>query len=242
MTPGSRSARHDTRVRILRPHPDAGTGQAMITFDDVTFTYPDAERPTLARVSAPPPRGRPVPGDRLDRHRASRRLLGAINGLVPHFTGGHAGGPGRSSTAGTPPGTVRATWPTSSATSARTRCAASSPTPSRTRSPTAWSSWASTRSAMRKRVEETLDLMGIADLRRRPLTGAVRRPAAAGGDRRGAGRPAAGAGARRAHLGARSDRRPGRAGGHHHPGPRSRADRRARRAPPRAGHAGRRLR
>ena len=42
---------------------------------------------------------------------------------------------------------------------------------------------------MRKRVEETLDLLGLADLRDRPLDDPVGRPAAAGRDRRGARPP-----------------------------------------------------
>ncbi len=58
---------------------------------------------------------------------------------------------------------------TSSATSARTRRPASSPTPSRRSSPTAWSSSGSPADTMRRRVEETLDLLGIADLRSRDL-------------------------------------------------------------------------
>ena len=63
----------------------------------------------------------------------------------------------------------RATAPTSSGTSARTRPPASSPTPSRRSWPTGWSSSASTAATMRRRVEETLDLLGIADLRDRDL-------------------------------------------------------------------------
>ena len=55
---------------------------------------------------------------------------------------------------------------------------------------------------MRKRVEETLDLLGLADLRNRPLAHAVRRAAAAGRDRRGADHAPAGAGAGRADVGA----------------------------------------
>ncbi len=93
---------------------------------------------------------------------------------------------------------------------------------------------------MRKRVEETLDLLGIADLRDRPAPPAVGRPAAAGGDRLGADRPSAGAGARRADLGARPDGGRGGAGRHHPAGARPRRDRAAGRAPAGAGRPVRR--
>ena len=95
-------------------------------------------------------------------------LLGVVTGLVPRFTGG--GSPatccstGRASCA-----RRRATARTWSGTSARTRSPASSPTPSRRSWPTGWSSSASTPATMRRRVEETLDLLGIADLRIRDL-------------------------------------------------------------------------
>ena len=57
--------------------------------------------------------------------------------------------------------------------------------------------------AMRRRVEETLDLLGLADLRGRSAAGPLRRPAAAGGDRGRARRRSADPRARRADLGAR---------------------------------------
>ena len=63
---------------------------------------------------------------------------------------------------------------------------------------------------MRKRVEETLDLLGIAELRDVPLRELSRRAAAAGRHRVGAHRPPAGPRARRADLGARPHRRPRR--------------------------------
>ena len=69
---------------------------------------------------------------------------------------------------------------------------------------------------MRRRVEETLDLLGIADLRSPRPAHPLRRPAAAGGDRLGAHHAPAAPGPRRAHLGARPDRRRGGAG---HPDP-----------------------
>ena len=88
---------------------------------------------------------------------------------------------------------------------------------------------------MRKRVEETLDLLGIAELRGRPLRDAVRRPAAAGRDRLGAHRAPAGAGARRADLGARPDRGRGGAGRDHPAGARPRHHGGGGRAPAGAG-------
>ena len=95
---------------------------------------------------------------------------------------------------------------------------------------------------MRKRVEETLDLLGIADLRDAPLRDAVRRPAAAGRDRLGAHRAPAGPRARRADLGARPDRRRGGARRDHPARARPRRHRADGRAPARAGRAVRRPR
>ena len=96
-------------------------------------------------------------------------LLGAINGLVPHFTGGTLAGrvtvDGRDTAH---PSAARARR-RRRRRRARTRSPASSPTPSRRSSPTAWSSWRSPPAVMRKRVEETLDLLGLADLRDRAL-------------------------------------------------------------------------
>ena len=197
----------------------------MIRFDHVTVTYAGAPGPVLRDV------------DLADRARAScawssaapasgkSTLLGAINGLVPHFTGGTLRRPGHRRRPRHPRRTRRASSPTSSASSARTRWPASSPTRSRRSSPTAWSSSAVPPDVMRKRVEETLDLLGLAELRRRPLRDAVRRAAAAGRDRRGADRAPAGARARRADLGARPDRRRGRAGRDHPAGARPRRHR-----------------
>ena len=68
-------------------------------------------------------------------------LLGAINGLVPHFTGGHLSGRVTRRRPRHRARTRRASSPTSSASSARTRWPASSPTRSRRSSPTGWSSW-----------------------------------------------------------------------------------------------------
>jgi energy-coupling factor transport system ATP-binding protein len=63
----------------------------MITFDQVTFTYTDAERPTLHRVSLHIPEGEfcVVVGE---TGTGKSTLLRAINGLVPHFSGGSLAG------------------------------------------------------------------------------------------------------------------------------------------------------
>jgi energy-coupling factor transporter ATP-binding protein EcfA2 len=59
----------------------------VIRFEHVTITYPDAERPTLRDVDLVVPAGElcVVVGG---TGSGKSTLLGAINGLVPHFTGG----------------------------------------------------------------------------------------------------------------------------------------------------------
>ena len=145
------------------------------------------------------PRRRPDRRRQVDAARRGQRAGAALHRRTP-------GRDGRGRRPRHRARTRRASWPTSSASSARTRWPASSPTPSRTSWPTAWSSSRCPADVMRKRVEETLDLLGIADLRRPATARAVGRPAAAGRDRLGADRPAAGARPRRADLGARPDR------------------------------------
>ncbi len=63
----------------------------MITFDRVSFTYTDAQRPTLDRVSLAIPEGElcVVVGE---TGTGKSTLLRAINGLVPHFSGGTLAG------------------------------------------------------------------------------------------------------------------------------------------------------
>ena len=95
-------------------------------------------------------------------------------------------------------------------------------------------------SVMRQRVEEALDLLGLAELRQRALHVAVGRAAAAGRDRCGDDRASAGAGARRADVGPRSGRGRGGARRDHPDRARSRRHRAAGRAPARAGGAIRR--
>ena len=63
----------------------------MIEFDDVTITYPGATRPTLSHVTLRIPEGELVLV--VGRTGSGKTtLLQAINGLVPHFTGGTLSG------------------------------------------------------------------------------------------------------------------------------------------------------
>jgi energy-coupling factor transport system ATP-binding protein len=139
----------------------------VIRFEDVTITYAGAARPTLAHVELAVPEGElALVAGRTGSGKST--LLRAVNGLVPHFTGGHL--EGRVSVAGLdtrdrPPrdlahlvgyvgqdplaGFVTDTVEEELAYGMEQLAVAPS--------------------VMRKRVEETLDLLGIADLRRRPL-------------------------------------------------------------------------
>ena len=141
---------------------------AVITFDEVSVTYPGAGRPTLERVSFELPEGDlclviGATGS------GKSTLLGAINGLVPHFTGGTLRGrvivDGRDTArhrprdladvvgyVGQDPLRGFVTDTVEDEIAYGMEQLGTDPV------------------AMRKRVEETLDLMGIADLRRRPLT------------------------------------------------------------------------
>jgi energy-coupling factor transporter ATP-binding protein EcfA2 len=139
----------------------------VIEFDRVTVTYDGRERPVLRDVSVRIPEGELclVVG-RTGSGKST--LLGAINGLVPHFTGGTLAGrvtvDGRDTETHPPreladvvgvvgqdplAGFVTDTVEEELAYGMEQLALAPE--------------------VMRKRVEETLDLLGIADLRRRPL-------------------------------------------------------------------------
>ncbi|MCA0297200.1 MAG: ATP-binding cassette domain-containing protein [Actinobacteria bacterium] len=139
----------------------------MITFDRVRVTYPGATRPTLSDVSFDLPEGDLclVVGS---TGSGKSTLLGAVNGLVPHFTGGTLAGrvlvDARDTAhhrprdladvvgyVGQDPLRGFVTDTVEDEIAYGMEQLGIDPV------------------AMRKRVEETLDLMGIADLRRRPL-------------------------------------------------------------------------
>ena len=141
---------------------------AAIVFDDVSITYPGRERPTLRGVRLEVAEGDlAVVIGRTGSGKST--LLGAINGLVPHFSGGELRG------------SVTASGHDTRTTRPRDLAAVVGYVPQ-----DPLSSFVTDRvddeiaygmeqlgvvpRAIRKRVEETLDLMGIAALRRRSLT------------------------------------------------------------------------
>ncbi|MCQ6553596.1 ATP-binding cassette domain-containing protein [Streptomyces sp. C10-9-1] len=139
----------------------------MIRFDDVTVTYADAAAPTLERVDLTVPEGELVllvgPSGS-----GKSTLLGAVSGLVPHFTGGTLRGRvtvcGRDTRTHRPRelsdvvGTVgqdpRAHFVTDTVEDELAYGMESLGLPA---------------DVMRRRVEETLDLLGLAELRDRPI-------------------------------------------------------------------------
>ncbi|MEV0440427.1 ATP-binding cassette domain-containing protein [Streptomyces spectabilis] len=139
----------------------------MIRFEHVTFTYADAPEPALREVDLTVGEGELclVTG-RTGVGKST--LLGAVNGLVPHFTGGHLQGRvsvGGLSTTDAPPqefahvvGVVGQDPLASFVTDTVEEELAYG-----------MEQLAIPAAVMRKRVEETLDLLGIAELRRRAL-------------------------------------------------------------------------
>jgi len=139
----------------------------VIEFEDVTLSYPRAGRPTLRGVSLQLPEGDlclVIGGTGTGKS----TLLGAVNGLVPHFTGGELSGrvtvAGRDTAhhqprdladvvgyVGQDPLRGFVTDTVEDEIAYGMEQLGIVPV------------------AMRKRVEETLDLMGIAELRNRPL-------------------------------------------------------------------------
>lgn len=138
-----------------------------IVFEAVSITYPDAPRPTLTEVDLTVAEGELclVVG-RTGSGKST--LLGAVNGLVPHFTGGTLSGSvrvlGRDTREHRPRdladvvGVVGQT-PLAGFVTDTVEEELSYGMEQLALSP----------GVMRKRVEETLDLLGLADLRHRPL-------------------------------------------------------------------------
>jgi energy-coupling factor transport system ATP-binding protein len=139
----------------------------VIRFEGVTVTYPDATVPVLRDVDLQVPEGELCLV--LGRTGAGKStLLGAVNGLVPHFTGGRLQGrvlvEGRDTRTHPPReladvvGVVGqeplAGFVTDTLEEELAYGMEQLGLPS---------------DVMRKRVEETLDLLGLADLRNRPL-------------------------------------------------------------------------
>ena len=114
-------------------------GAAVIRFDSVSFTHVGADAPALRDLSFSITEGELcVVIGRTGVGKST--LLGTINGLVPHFTGGHMVGDVVVNGRLDPRRASRATSPTSSATSDKIRWRPSSPTPSKKNSRTSWSS------------------------------------------------------------------------------------------------------
>jgi energy-coupling factor transporter ATP-binding protein EcfA2 len=139
----------------------------MIEFDHVTVTYPDAETPVLRDVNLRIDEGElALVVGRTGVGKSS--LLGAVNGLVPHFTGGTVAGrvavDGRETRTHKPRdladvvGVVGQDPLSGFVTDTVEEELAY-----------AMEQLAVPPDVMRKRVEETLDLLGIAELRDRPL-------------------------------------------------------------------------
>ena len=139
----------------------------MITFDRVTFTYPQTQQPVLRNVSVEITDGElallvGATGS------GKTTFLRAINGLVPHFSGGHLQGSvtidGRSTEEFAPReladlvGFVPQDPETGFVTDLVEDELAYS-----------MESLGIDQQTMRRRVEETLDLLSLADLRNRPL-------------------------------------------------------------------------
>ncbi len=139
----------------------------MIRFDDVCLTYPGAPGPTLAGVSLTIEEGDlAVVVGRTGTGKST--LLGAINGHVPHFTGGLMAG--EVTVAGR---TTRTHRPRDLADVVgwvgQAPLAGFVADTVEDEIAYGMEQLGIVPGAMRKRVEETLDLMGIADLRSRPL-------------------------------------------------------------------------
>lgn len=140
----------------------------MITFDDVTITYAGASAPTIDHASFTVPEGDlcVLVGE---TGSGKSTLLGAINGLVPTFTGGNLAG--RVTVAGRDTRGLRARDLADVVGYVGQNPLAGFVTDTvEEELAYGMEQLGLAPDVMRKRVEETLDLMGIADLRDRSLT------------------------------------------------------------------------
>ena len=139
----------------------------MITLDQVTVTYEGQDRPAMREVSLHLPEGElcVVVGP---TGAGKSTLLGAICGLVPHFTGGHLAG--RVTVAGRDTATHRPR-DLADVVGVVGQDPAAGFVAEDVERELAFSmeQLGLPADAMRRRVEEVLDLMGIAELRDRPL-------------------------------------------------------------------------
>ena len=223
---------------VLVREPAVDGWAAMIRFEHVTITYDGSAAPTLVDVDLTIPEGELcLVAGRTGSGKST--LLGAVNGLVPHFTGGRLAGrvtvDGRD-TAHHPPRDLASVV----GVVGQDPLAGFVTDTVEEELAYGMEQQAIPPEVMRRRVEETLDLLGIAELRRSVAALALRRAAAAGRDRLGPDRPPPGAGARRADLRARPDRGRGGARRDHAAGARPRDHGAAGRAPAGAGGAVRR--
>jgi len=139
----------------------------VIDFDAVTVTYPGADRPAIRDVSLHIPEGElclVVGGTGVGKS----TLLGAMNGLVPHFTGGVLAG--RVTVAGLDTRTHRPRE-FAGVVGVVLQDPVSGFVTDTVEEELAYGmeQLAVPAAVMRKRVEETLDLLGLAHLRRRPV-------------------------------------------------------------------------
>ena len=139
----------------------------MIRFDHVTITYAEADGPVLRDVDLTVPEGElcVVVGP---TGSGKTTLLGAINGLVPHFTGGHLAGrvvvDGRDTSTHPPRDLADVVGMVG-----QDPLAGFVTDTVEEELAYAMEQLAVPEAVMRKRVEETLDLLGIAELRDRSL-------------------------------------------------------------------------
>jgi energy-coupling factor transport system ATP-binding protein len=140
---------------------------AAIVFDRVTITYPDAPRPALTAVDLAVDEGELclVIGP---TGSGKSTLLGAVNGLVPHFTGGTLEGSVRLLGRDTRENRPRDLADIVGVVGQNPLAGFVTDTVEEELA-YGMEQLALAPGAMRKRVEETLDLLGLADLRHRPL-------------------------------------------------------------------------